>query len=112
MAGGATSALGTLAIVESIKHDGGSFVDRCTLVGDADYATNGTSGLQAALRALRKSPHLDLVSVVDEGVQAGHYLVYDHAADKLVAFVRTTGVEAAAGTDLHATTFVLVIASY
>lgn len=110
MAGGAASALGTLTVAETIKGDG-SFVDRVTLVGDADYPTAGTSGLQAALRAAHKSPGLDIVSVQDDGSDATYYLTYTHATDKLVAYVRATGLEVANGTDIHTTTFVLAIAS-
>lgn len=111
MAGGAATALGTLTLAKAIKHEGGSFTERYTLVGDADYPTGGTTGLQAALRAAHKSPGLVIASVQDEESDATYYLAYDHTNGKLLVYVRATGLEVANGTDLHATTFVLTIAT-
>lgn len=111
MAGGATSALGTLTVVEQIKSQGPVRVTRFTLVGDADYATGGTAGLLAKVKEKLVSYNENIVAVIDQSVAAATYLVYDHTNNKLVAFVRTTGVEVAAGTDLHATTFDIVVIS-
>ncbi len=109
MAGGATSALGTVTVLEKAEAVGPLFVDRVSVVGDADYATNGTAGLLAAMKAKRGTSNLNLLSVEDETANSTYYLAYDHAADKLKAFVRATGLEVAAGTDLHGTTFILAI---
>jgi hypothetical protein len=110
MAGGATSALGTLAAVEHGDAVGPIKIDRITMVGDGDYATGGTSGLLAAFRTLKEQT-VDILAVIDQSIAAGTYLVYDHTNDKMVAFVRTTGVEVAAGVNLSGTTFSLVIVS-
>jgi len=114
MAGGATSALGTLTLQSGVNQ-GGIWIDNATLAGDADYATGGTEGLLAELRSQHKAPGLAIVGVQHAVGAAGHHLEYDSANDLLIAYVlsATTGdhTQAAAGTDLSGTTFTIVIVS-
>jgi hypothetical protein len=115
MAGGATTALGVLTIVDSICQ-GGLWIDTCTLVGDADYPTGGTAGLLAELRRQKKAPGLAIVSVEHAvGAAASWHLEYLPATDKLLAYDLTAGAgdhtQEGAGGNLSGTTFNIVIVS-
>ena len=75
--------------------------------GDGAYPAGGTAGFQAALRTKLGGSAVEILAVVDGG--CGLYVpLYDKAADKLMAFVRTTGVEVAPAVDLSGTTFNVV----
>jgi hypothetical protein len=103
------SALGVVANVSASASQGPLFVDRVTLVGDALYPTAGTVGFAAALKALRGDSR-EIVSVVDEGV-ATNSIQYDKTNDKLLCYVRATGLQVANNVDLSGTTFKLVVTS-
>ncbi len=96
-------ALGVVASVSASAAQGPIFTDRLTVVGEASYTTGGATGLAAALKALRKDSR-DIISVVDEGV-ATNKIEYDKANDKLLCYVRSTGVQVAGAVDLSGTTF-------
>jgi len=74
--------------------------------GDATYPGGGTPAFQAFVRATAGRGSLEVLGITPS--LCGLYVpVYDKANDKLVVFVRTTGVEAAPG-DLSGTKFNLV----
>lgn len=73
--------------------------------GDADYATGGTVGFTALVRAKLSDQQVEVLGVVEIAPVATHYPVYDKANDTLLMFVRTTGVEEAAHAGLHLSTF-------
>jgi hypothetical protein len=100
-------ALGTLTRVSHKAADGPVFYDRFTIVGDAAHVTNGTTGLQAKLRAACGDSRT-IVKCTGFGNSAGYSCVYDPATDKLrVDFEdQTSGVVADKGSaDLHTITF-------
>lgn len=110
------SALGTVTVVDHVGQCPGSpiFVDYITVVGDADYATGGTSGLLAALRAKTKDSRVIVgaLCVAGGGYQA-QYLV---ASDKIIVYGtgaanKAPGTQVDASTDLHATTFGFLVFS-
>ncbi len=109
------SAIGTLALVEEAKAVGPVRFLRCTLTGDANYgaATNGTAGLLAKLQALMGQPNLNILSVTDctAPTTTLSRLEYDHAGDKLLARVKTTGVESAVDNQSAITYILFIIAS-
>jgi len=79
--------------------------------GDADYPTGGTPGFEALVRAKTGKASIDIVGATDLTCDATHKLEYCRATDKLMAFVRATGVEAAAHVDMHGVTFTLNVVS-
>jgi hypothetical protein len=104
--------IGALAIVEGGKDpEGPLFVDRVTVVGDADYLAGGSTGILAALRAAKGKPNLNILSAQPEGDNGDFRLEYVHATDKLFVRVLNTGVEAADHSDFHLTTWGLTIVS-
>ncbi len=105
-----SSALGDLAIVEQASAVGPAYDIRATLVGDADYATGGTTGLLAALRVATGQATLNIIAVEDQSPPANlTKLEYDHANDKLFSRVLTTGAESALHDDQSLVTYGLHI---
>ena len=109
-------ALGTLTnIAQNILPGGPTFVDRVTLVGDASYVNGtGTTGLQAALQALRKDKRA-IISVKQYKVTGtssfNHSVRYDPATDVLTGVVDAgTPTEESTGS-LAAFTYYLEILS-
>ena len=84
-----------------------TFCDRVSFLGDNSYTTGGTAGFKATLEAKLKSKR-EIVAVNDQSIGT-HYAVYDHANDKLMVFVRATGLEAANGANLSAVTFSVAV---
>lgn len=76
-----------------------------SFAGDSDYRTGGTATFQALVRAKAADQQIEVLGVVDILCVATHYAVYDKANDKLLVFVRTTGLEAADHADLHLVAF-------
>ena len=116
------SALGTMVLVDEVGHKPAnpSPVDRITLIGDAYYATGGTSGLAAELRRQRKDSRVILGAVCTGQRTASTgavktsqaYLVQYHPlTDKLQLIVSTTGNELAAAQDASATIFDFLVFS-
>jgi hypothetical protein len=121
MAGGAASALGTVTrnAYFGEKPMDPLFVDEISVVGDADYATDGTAGLLAALQALTSDSRTIVGAVcVSGGGYVAEYLV---ATDKIkvwcIPAISGDGAaaqaleEVAAGADLHGTTFRFLVFS-
>jgi len=121
MAGGATSALGTIT---RVSHSGDQATpvpyDLITMPGDADYATGGTTGLLAALR-LKTKDNREIVAAENSGqlvhssgaaVTTWYHVTYDRAHDKIQVWKSSTGnpdAEVAAGTDLSAIRFEWIV---
>lgn len=113
-------ALGTLTAIDQVVFPGGpQFIDLVSLVGDGAYpntgGTIGSTGLQAALRVLRKDTR-EIVSVEQYKCNtAGQSVQFDPATGKLRAFLedQTSGVvaEIANGVSLAAVTYTLKITS-
>lgn len=108
-------ALGTITLVDQAQKSPSTpvFLDEVTIVGDGSYPTGGTVGFQALFRAatgIKENRIID--AVIDIGGIAGHYPLYDAANDKLMTFVRTTGVETANAVNLSATTFRVLVISH
>lgn len=113
MAAGDASALGTVALIDKVGQSPAdpTYVNRISVIGDADYKAGGTSGLLAALRALTKdtrvivsAKHLYSVLAADGTAQTTVYVLhYDVAHNKIQAFITTAGAaalaEVADGTD-------------
>jgi bifunctional ADP-heptose synthase (sugar kinase/adenylyltransferase) len=78
-----------------------------TMVGDADYATGGSAGVEAALQA-KVGQGVTILGVVDQTCDATWKLEWNATTGKLAAFGRATGLEVAAHVDLHGVTFNLV----
>ena len=92
-----SSAIGTIASVQSAgaKPSAPLFADLITVVGDAAYPAGGTVGFLAAFQAAMGSSRT-IVGVVDQSQPSTtSALEYDFTNDKLLARVRTTGVESA-----------------
>lgn len=103
-------ALGALTIVSSAAAVGPLKLYRCSLVGDSSYPTGGSTGLLAKLKAATDENGLAIVSVQPEGVSNGdRHLEYDHANEKLLVRVMSTGLERAAATDESGVTYGLLI---
>jgi len=89
-------ALGALTIVSDTKAQGPVRFIKATLVGDGAYATGGSSGLLAALRAATGQANLAIVDCRDAyaavATRATH-VVYDTANDKLISRTTSTGAE-------------------
>jgi hypothetical protein len=100
-------ALGTLTLVNRKKSDGPVFFDRFTIVGDSAHVTDGTTGLQAKLRAACGDSRT-IKTCKGFGSTAGYSCTYDAATDKLrVDFEdQTSGVVADKGSaNVSAITF-------
>ncbi len=122
-----SSALGTLTIDKVIEL-GGCKLIKCHLLGDTNYggASGGTVGLLTEIRRQLKDSYLQIASCkgvsipgtvseleYDEAVftTAGDPTTAIASGDKLLARVRTTGVESAVD-DQHAITYKLFIVAY
>ena len=100
-------SLGTLTLVSQKNADGPVFYDRFTIVGDTAHVTDGTTGLQAKLRAACGDSRT-IKQCKGFGSSAGYTCVYDPATDKLrVDFEdQSSGVTADKGSaDVHTITF-------
>lgn len=73
-----------------------------TIVGDGSYPTGGTASINAAL-SLKLGKSVKLISL--SGIGTGYHLSYDYTADKLKAWVSSTGAEVANAVDLSGVTF-------
>ena len=105
-------ALGALTSVDQkILPTGPTFVDLCTLVGDGAYPTTGSTGLLAALRALRKDQRKIFAVHLYKSTTLGQTVRYDPATDKLMAvtYAAAPPVEVTNATDLSGTTYSLEI---
>lgn len=111
-------ALGTITIIEEVAAQGPVMLQRCTIVGDDSYPTGGTTGFEALYQAAVKAAGIlsdgagrQIVHVANENKGDADELAYDHANDKLMAFVRSTAAEVANTTDMSGTTFNVLITS-
>lgn len=88
------------------------FVDDISFAGDSSYPTGGTAAFQAFFRAIAGiKEQRTVLAVIDIGNLATDYPLYDKANDKLMNFVRTTGVEVANTTNQSGKTFRLLVIS-
>jgi hypothetical protein len=78
-----------------------------TTVGLSDDYPTGGEDLETALAAIAKGPGYTILAAWAEPV-AGYYFGYDLANGKIIAYVASTGAEAALHTDLKAFTAVVV----
>lgn len=102
-------ALGTITVVSKGASVGPIFHDYITVVGEASYTTGGAPGFQTALRA-KFGDKREVMSVNDDAT--GTYRAeYDKANDKLMVFVRATGVEVAGAVNLSGVTHKLHVIS-
>lgn len=89
-------ALGALTITESVSAQGPVHVDRVAILGDGAYSAGGSTGLLAKLRVAKNDASLNILAVIPQSdPSTTSELEYDHANEKLLARVRTTGVESA-----------------
>lgn len=102
-------ALGTFAVVEKVEGQGPLGVARCTQVGDSSYPTGGSTGLLAKLKAALGGRAVNIISVRGEGPNGDRHIEYDHANDKLLVRVMSTGAETANTTNESGNTYGLVI---
>lgn len=104
-------ALGTMTKTKSISALGPAFIDEVTLVGDGAYATGGTTGLLAKLRALTLDLRQAYV-IISQDHGGGYSLYYDWENDKLKCFYANNDggadgplIEVANAADLSGVTF-------
>lgn len=104
--------LGTMTNVSHVgeKASAPTFVDLITVVGDGAYPAGGTPGFAALFNTLVKQ-NRTIVAVHDQSQPTTlSRLEYDFTNDKLLARVRTTGVESGVA-DQSGVTYRLVIIS-
>lgn len=83
------------------------YADRITFPGEASYTAGGPTGFQAAFNTLMKSNRTILAVL---SLQTGDYKVeYNHADDKLLIRVVSTGAEASG--DLSLVTYEILVIS-
>ena len=126
MAAGDTSALGAVTDLDEIGQAGSKiYVDRISILGDADYKTGGTTGLLAALRSLRGDGRTIIGAICTAQRAAGtpntavttkYQVTYDVLFDKFQLWVSATGsldaeVAAGAGGTLVARVFEFLVFS-
>lgn len=108
-------ALGAVTSLDAAAAAGPLFIDRVSVVGDGAYPTNGSTGLQAALRALRKDGRTIVGVRQYKSSTVGYSVRYDVDNEKLVAQLedQTSGVvaELANATNNSAVTYYLEIFS-
>ena len=102
-------SLGALTVVEKLEASAPVIVARCTLVGDSSYPTGGSGGLLAKLQAALGGRQVNIISVQGEGPNGDRHLEYNHAADKLLVRVMSTGVETANTTNESGVTYGLTV---
>ena len=102
-------AIGTITIGKKVgqKPSAAAPIIGFTMVGDSDYPTGGSVGVEAALKA-KVGQGVTILGAADMTADATFYLAWDATNGKLLAFVRATGLEAAAHVDLSGTTFDLL----
>lgn len=104
-------ALGTITLADKASRP--IFYDHISVPGDGSYPTGGTVDFEGSFQAatgVKGGREVD--AVIDVGGDASTYLLYNKATDKLMAFVRTTGVEVANAVNLSGTTFKLLVISH
>jgi hypothetical protein len=85
------------------------FADRITFPGEASYTTTGPAGFQAGFAALMQS-NRTILGVIP--LKCGdHKPEYNHATDKLLMRVVSTGAEVAGATDLSGNTYEVLVIS-
>lgn len=90
-----------------------TFIDDISFAGDASYPTGGTAAFQDFIRGaagIKEGRTID--AVIDIAGQAANMPIYNKATDKLMVFVRTTGVEVANTTNLSGVTFRVLVISH
>lgn len=96
------------SLVGGADAQGPIYHDRVTFLGDDSYPAGGSPDFEALIRAATKDNRKVLGVMGDDGT---NYYEYDFANNTLKAFVRTTGVEVVASTDLSANTVRLLVIS-
>jgi len=77
-----------------------TFTEILTFAGDDAYPAGGTTGFAAYVAAARSIENFEVLSVVTLNAPANpNYMEYDKANEKLVVYVRATGLQRAAGDD-------------
>lgn len=102
-------ALGTITVVEQMAAQGPLFMDRVTIVGDDAYASGGSAGVEAAFQAAVGSER-EIVGIINDDSNGDALLQYDHANDKLLVRLISTGAESAVS-DQSGTTYKLTVIS-
>jgi hypothetical protein len=106
----------TLASKDAAAASAPVFVDRITLVGDSAYPTGGSTGVQAALRALTGDQRT-ILAVFSIALNGGYMPIWDADAGKLLLLNSGAGdakslpTEIDNDTDLHTTTLELLVIS-
>lgn len=68
-----------------------------TFVGDSAYPTGGTAAFQQYVRSAL-GENVTVLGIIDQSIGANE-LVYDVANDKLMSFVKSSGLERSAADD-------------
>lgn len=90
-----------------------TYIDDISFTGETSYPAGGTAGFQDYFRnavGIKEGRTID--AVIDITGQAANYPVYNKATDKLMMFVRTTGVEVAGAVNLSGITFRFLVLSH
>ncbi len=107
-------ALGTITVVSRAIADGTVRHDLITFAGDGAYATGGTAGFQASVRAALDEGNVEVLGVISQDC-GGYTAAYDKVNDKLKVFQVGSGAGAQAQvantTNLSATNFTLIVVS-
>lgn len=107
-------ALGVLNIIDKIAGQGPVMHLKVTIVGDGAYASGGSQGLLAKLRAALQLPGLKILDARDAyaavATQANH-VVYDAVNDRLISRVTSTGAEFTTANQ-SGTTYTLFVVAY
>jgi hypothetical protein len=127
MAAGDNSALGTTVLLNDIGKcpEDPIFIDRITILGDADYATGGTTGLLAELQRQTNSTRTILGAICtcqrtagtpNTAVTTKYQVTYDPLFDTIQLWVSSTGtldaeVAAGAGGTLAGRVFEFLVVS-
>lgn len=90
-----------------------SYAIRITFDGDAAYATAGSAGFTAFVRAVT-GDQITIRAVHGRGYNAGrtaftHFVRFDAVSDKLQVFILADGLEVADAVDLNATKFEVTV---
>jgi hypothetical protein len=90
-----------------------TFLDDLSFAGDSSYPTGGTVDFEAFVQGaagIKEGRTID--AVIDIAGNATHYPVYNKATNKLMMFVRATGLEVANATNMSGTTFRFLVVSH